>query len=142
MRRALILIAILLGALLLAGCEDSYSGTLIVSGTHNFSIGQTLDGELAIAGGEVRIERGARVTGSVYMLKGDLYVDGEVGGDISAIAGNLVVGPHAHVGGDLSVAGTPEIAPGARIDGRVTTGAKVPEAAASQVAAQSTQNRL
>jgi hypothetical protein len=92
-------------ALGLAGCEDAYSGILILDGTHTYSSGEALIGEMVLVSGDVSIQEGARLTGSVYMVGGNLRVDGEIGGDLSLIGGEASLGPAARVLGGLNQAG-------------------------------------
>jgi hypothetical protein len=123
-----VLLLIALCALLATGCQETYSGRLILSGDHEFAADEVVEGEVVITGGRIRVAQGARVTGSVYMLSGILHVDGEVAGDVSAVGGRLTVGPRASIGGDVNSAGAPEVAPEARIGGELRVGPSFEEA--------------
>jgi hypothetical protein len=123
MRRALALLLVVGVALLLSGSQGVYTVRLVTSDTHTLASGETLDGELIMTGGELLLEAGSLVTGSVYMLGGALQIDGEVLGDVSSIGGRLAIGPGARIGGDLSVAAQPGLSPEASIGGEVNVGA-------------------
>jgi hypothetical protein len=105
MRPKTLALLMLLLALGLAGCEGAYSGILIVDGTHTYRAGELLIGEMALVSGNVVIEKGARLTGSVYMMGGSLQVEGEIGGDLSLIGGEASLGPGARVEGGVNHAG-------------------------------------
>jgi hypothetical protein len=105
MRLKTLALLMLLLALGLAGCEGAYSGILIVDGTHTYRAGELLIGEMALVSGNVVIQKGARLTGSVYMMGGSLQVDGEIGGDLSLIGGEASLGPDARVEGGVNHAG-------------------------------------
>ena len=72
-------------------------------------------------GGPVTIERDERVRGDATVILGGLTVDGEVTGDVVAIAGPLRLGPEAVVRGDVTVvAGSLRRASSAELRGAVT----------------------
>ena len=91
--------------LLLTACEDRYSGWLILDGAHTLADNDTLEGDLLLFDGSVLVSPRARITGSVYMLGGDLQLDGAVDGDISLVDGRLDLGPAAAVAGRVDRAG-------------------------------------
>lgn len=115
---------LLLVSLLLTACEDRYSGWLVLDGVQELDGGETLDGELLLFDGAVIVPAGARVTGSVYMLGGDLQLDGAVEGDVSLVDGRLSFGPEASVGGSVNRAGGQVLGAGqAQIAGGLREGA-------------------
>jgi hypothetical protein len=120
----------LLVLLLLAGCEGGLvTGTLIFEGEHRFRAGERLPGELFVRAGQVAIEEGSAVDGSVYLLGGALALDGAVGGDIVLLGGRLALGSAASVAGDLRLAGGELATPNeAAVAGEiiVATGAALP----------------
>jgi hypothetical protein len=125
MKRPLAASVIAIIALLLSACgqEGLYSGTLITEGEHTIESGQVVDGEMILMGGRIALEEGSQATGSVHVLGGLVEADGEIGGDLSMIDGEVVLGPNARVGGDLNVSGG-ELArsAGSEIAGEVNTG--------------------
>lgn len=126
MNERLIFLMTILLALALTGCAvdgGAYSGTLVLEGRHFYGDGDTLNGVLLIVDGEVYLERGAQMKGSIYMLGGSAEINAQVTQDVSVIGGDLVVGPEAVVGGDFQVgSGTYQLSPEATIEGRVLTG--------------------
>jgi cytoskeletal protein CcmA (bactofilin family) len=125
MKRLPVLLLPLLALLLLSACEENgaYSGTLVAEGTHTVTAGETLRGLLAILGGDVHIQEGARVTGPVFMLGGTLDIQGQVDGDVSLVGGSLTLGPSARIEGDLNIGGGEiDRSPLATISGNVNTG--------------------
>ena len=126
MNRARLSGLFVLAALALGACQPTgaYSGTLVLEGRHNYDSGRTLEGAFIMLDGRVRLERGARVTGPVFLLGGELEVAGRVDGDVSAIGGVLIVGPTADLGGNLRVGGGElDLSPRAEVAGQTLTGA-------------------
>jgi hypothetical protein len=143
MNRKYILILIILSALGLAACEDAYSGTLILDGNHTYHSGETLSGELVIINGAVSIEPGARLPRSIYMLAGDLRINGVIGRDLSLIGGKAVLGPLARIGGDVNLAGgSIERSPEAQIGGTFREASDLSLDAESLFPQRSLENRL
>ncbi|MFW5941031.1 MAG: hypothetical protein ACOCXI_04480 [Chloroflexota bacterium] len=120
-------IPVLLLLLSLAGCADgAVSGTLIWEGEHVYEPGQRVQGHLAVMDGRVVVPEGAQVAGSIYMLGGDVDVQGEVSEDVAMIGGDLHLGPTAYIGGDLSAGGGElERAPEATVVGQALVGGDV-----------------
>jgi hypothetical protein len=136
MKRKLGILILSLILLLLTGCgkEGIYSGTLIVEGHHEINAGERLHGDLLVLGGQTFLMAESRVTGSIYMLNGRLDANGEIGGDISLIGGELNLGPQAMVHGDVNVGGgTLNRASEAAIQGRLDaeSGLKLPSVPSS-----------
>ena len=126
MKRPLILLFTLFAATALSACgqEGRYTGTLITEGSHTIESGETVNGEMVIAGGRTKLEEGSRVTGSVHVMDGIVEVDGQIGGDLSMIDGRVHLGPRARLGGDLNVSGGElDRSPEARVTGEVNRGA-------------------
>ena len=143
MKRKFILILIILSTLGLAACEDAYSGTLILDGNHTYHSGETLSGELVIVNGAVSIEPGARLPRSIYMLGGDLTINGVIGRDLSLIGGKAVLGPLARIGGDVNLAGgSIERSPEAQIGGALREASDLSLDAESLFPQRSLENRL
>ena len=84
---------LLLALFLLTGCAEQgvVSATVIYSDVHRYQ--KTLPGDLYVLNGDVALESGAGVTGSVYLSGGDLAVNGPVGGDVTVLDGPLSLGP-------------------------------------------------
>lgn len=115
MKRSMILVLV---ALLVSGCA-----TISTSGDYTLESGKTVRGDLVITSGNAWLEEDSRVTGNVFMTSGRLYVDGEVEGDIFLTSGNVDLGSNAVVHGDVKgTSGSVRRAPGARVDGEVSTG--------------------
>ncbi len=92
-------------ALYLTACEDRYSGWLVFDGMHHLAANETLQGELIQFDGVTTVAPQARITGSVYMLGGELRLDGAIDGDISLLDGVVIFGPTAAVAGRVNRAG-------------------------------------
>lgn len=115
MRLGLTLAALML---LLAGCGDrgSVGGLVILGDRHQVDAGTTLFGDLVVLDGEVALEADARITGSAFVLGGDVEIAGTVDGDIAVISGRLRLTDTAVVAGGLRQGGGhTDQAPEARI---------------------------
>jgi cytoskeletal protein CcmA (bactofilin family) len=115
--------------LLLSACAgtESYSSRIIFSGEHQLAGEVAAYGDLIILDGHVQVPSGSRVTGSVYMLNGDLTMLGEVEGDLTILGGSLTLGPGSNVAGDLNKGSSDvTIEPGSRVRGRITEGYGLP----------------
>lgn len=126
MKKRFLTLAIAFLAMTLSACTadgGAYSGTLVLEGRHVYGSGDVLNGVLLIVDGEVQLEAGAEVRGSIFMLGGSAEINAQVDQDVSVIGGELVVGPEAVLGGDLQVGGgTYELSPKTTVRGRVLTG--------------------
>ncbi len=102
---------------------------IVLSGSH--PIQKTIEGELVVADGNVKLLPGSRVTGSAHIFGGNVQMDGDVDGDVLLVSGQLQVNPQATIHGDLNqVGGALTIATGARILGKINrTPANSPEPA-------------
>ncbi|CAN7598583.1 polymer-forming cytoskeletal protein [Phenylobacterium sp. LjRoot219] len=92
--------------------------------------------DVVAAGGEITLDRNARIEGSSVLTGGRLRIDapigrelmaaggeielnGAVGGDVRLRGDEIVIGPQARIAGDLHVRGARiEISPGAVVQGR------------------------
>jgi hypothetical protein len=122
-------LALLLAGMLLTACQgmDSYSGRIVFSGSHHLDREIAVDGDLIVLDGQVTIPAGSRVMGSVYMVGGDLVMDGEVEGDLTILDGNVSLGPTSLLLGDLNM-GSSEVSmhPDSQIQGTTTEGYGLP----------------
>jgi cytoskeletal protein CcmA (bactofilin family) len=111
---------VLAAVALLTGCV----GQIVTSGHYTLASGDTVRGDLIVTSGDIVLEEGSRVTGTVFMTSGDLHIGGQVGGDVLLTSGNVTLGPDAVVRGDiLGTSGEVHQADGARVGGRISTGA-------------------
>jgi hypothetical protein len=76
-------------------------GRVVLGGEFVLESGDTLDGDLAIIGGIATLMADSTVTGSVFLVGGNLVLDGTISGDLAVVGGNARLGPAAVVGGDL-----------------------------------------
>jgi cytoskeletal protein CcmA (bactofilin family) len=116
------LIPLALLALLLTACEPTglYRFAVALEGEHTLAAGETIEGDLIILGGAVRLETGARLTGSVYMMGGQFEADGIISGDVTQLSGSITLGASSRIEGDLnSGGGRLELADQAVIEGEV-----------------------
>jgi predicted acyltransferase (DUF342 family) len=93
-RTSVVLAALL--ALLLAGCSR-----VVLENNFTLRSGETVNGNLVIPSGNVDLEEGSQVTGSVLVGCCNVIADGEVGGDVVLVSGNLTVGEDAVITGDV-----------------------------------------
>jgi len=97
-------------------------GRVVLGGEFVLNTGETLDGDLAVIGGIATLEADSRVTGTVFLVGGNLVVDGAIGGDLAVIGGNARLGPQAVVEGDLVTFGGNVNRGGGRILGDTISG--------------------
>lgn len=97
-----LVVVLLAGVWSLASADDN--DVKIVYGEKPFilSSGDSWEGDVLILGGSASVSRDAAVTGDVTLLGGALRVDGRIGGDLTALGGNVVLGETAEVEGDLT----------------------------------------
>lgn len=121
------LLLFLIPLLALSACDGGVvSGAIVWEGDHVYSAGDVVQGQLVILDGAVTIREGAQVAGSVYMLGGTVEIEGAVEEDVALIGGDLILGPTAVVGGDLSAGGgNVEQSPQATVHGEVFGGSDV-----------------
>jgi hypothetical protein len=129
-------ITIFLLALLLAGCDDGvYSSTLIFEGNHTFGPETSLPGDVLLRAGTAEFSAGSQVNGSVYVVGGELVVNGQIAGDLAVLDGTVTLGPEAVIGGDLRAGGgTTRQAETAVVQGETITGLVLPLENAAQPA--------
>ncbi|NLG26610.1 MAG: hypothetical protein GX557_01780 [Chloroflexi bacterium] len=63
--------------------------------------GQTLNQDLLVVGGSVRLERNSVVRGNVAVTGGNAQLDGLVEGDVVVLGGDTELGPEALIRGDV-----------------------------------------
>jgi cytoskeletal protein CcmA (bactofilin family) len=92
---------------LLSACDTNglYHFTLVLEGNHLFTYGQRLPGTVLVMGGQVDIDPTAQVAGSIFILEGRVNLNGEVGEDVTLVGGELIIGPQAHIYGNLRTGG-------------------------------------
>ncbi len=87
---------------LLAACDDGlYTGSFLFDGTHTFEAGQGPTGDLLVRAGTAEFTPGSKLDGSLYVLGGEVRMDGQVAGNVVGVGGRLTLGPTAMVDGDL-----------------------------------------
>jgi cytoskeletal protein CcmA (bactofilin family) len=115
--------------LLLSACQavESYSSRIIFSGDHELGGEVAVYGDLIILDGSVRVKPASVVTGSVYMIAGELTLMGEVDGDLTILDGSLTLGSDSTVNGDLNL-GSSDVTrqPGSRVLGDTVEGFALP----------------
>ena len=107
-----LLLSICLGLIItMSACSK-----LVLSNDFTLQSGQVIDGDLWVPTGDVRIQPGSRVTGSIYQLCCNLDVNGRVNSNIFLLTGNLRLGPAAVVrGGAVVFSGNLDRLPGASL---------------------------
>jgi hypothetical protein len=95
----------------LSGCSK-----LVLSNSFTLESGQIVDGDLWVPAGDVKLQPGSRVTGSIFQVCCNLDVNGRVNSNIFLFTGNLRLGPSAVVRGGAAVfSGNLERLPGASL---------------------------
>ena len=109
--RAVLIVAVVLGALALGGAAAARSGEgdpfVVLTGVLQVPAGMTVS-DAVIFHGNAAVE--GTVTGNLVALNGDVRIDGDVLGDAVAINGRVVVGSSGHVHGDVVSSSEPEVA--------------------------------
>ncbi len=95
-RSALRVVVTLILAIASVGCSVSQSSD------YELRSGQTVSGSLFIPSGNVTLDQGSRVQGSLYMLCCNLIVRGEVDGSVVMLSGNIAIDPQATVRGKVT----------------------------------------
>lgn len=90
---------------------------VVLSGSLELLPESVISGDLYAVGGNVSIL--GRIDGALKILGGEVFIDDEVGGDVSIRADKLVLGPHAKISGKLiySASIPLEIRDGAEVKG-------------------------
>jgi len=105
--------------------QDHEGDRYVFDETYTLADGETLNGNLYVIGGKATLEDGSHVTGDVISWGGSLAVDGEIGGDIAATGGSIVLGGTAVVSGDVNVLGADlDRSPEATVKGDVNMGSR------------------
>jgi cytoskeletal protein CcmA (bactofilin family) len=118
-------LALAVFALLLAGCvaEGRMGGSVIGGGSHAIGSGVVLDGHLVMLDGRFDVADGATISGSAFVIGGELRLRGRLDGDLTLVSGAVELGPRAAIGGDVRLAGgTLSRDPAAVVAGKVVTG--------------------
>jgi hypothetical protein len=131
---ALLLIGLAL--LLLTGCSDQpvLTGTLINGGSYRVAAGETRASQVLLASGELAVEAGGVLDGSIVLVEGSARLDGRVSGDVIMLGGQLDIGPQAELAGDLRHGGgSLRRDPNARLEGDFNQGMQIPELLSAQL---------
>jgi cytoskeletal protein CcmA (bactofilin family) len=92
---------------------------VVITGPVTIGPGQTA-GDVFVAHGDVTVAAGGRITGDLAVASGKVRIAGAVNGDVVSIADQVVLGPRAHISGDLSYGDKKPVVPsGAKVDGDV-----------------------
>ena len=114
------LIPLLIVALLMisAGGADVETAEIVMQGDHEMTEHR---GALIVGDATVTVPTHAEISGPVYIIGGELRVQGTVAGDVTHLSGSLVVEDGAAIGGQLQhIGGTEDIADGAVVAERAT----------------------
>lgn len=118
MKLELIPLLILALLLLSAGGADVETAEFVIEGDHEVTDHR---GALIVGDATVTVPPDAEVPGPVYVIGGELRVEGTVAGDVTQLAGVLALEDGAAIEGRLQhVAGTERIADGAVVAERTT----------------------
>jgi cytoskeletal protein CcmA (bactofilin family) len=92
----------------LSGCEQAgvYSAKLVLDGDLVIPAGQQESALVAIGTGSLTVKGGGTLVGDIYQIGGTVWIDGIVEGDISALSGDLRIGPTAEIFGDVLLGGS------------------------------------
>lgn len=99
--------------LLLTGGADVQTAELILAGEHEATAHR---GALVVGDGAASVPAGAPVSGPIHVLGGRVRIAGDVRGDVTQLAGSLVVEDGATISGTLQhIGGTLRVDPGADV---------------------------
>lgn len=73
---------------------------IVMDGSHDVTDVQDV---LVVGGGTATVPTSASVSGTIFVIGGDVRLNGTVHGDVRQLAGNLSIGETAHVDGTLQV---------------------------------------
>lgn len=124
--RRLVLIAVLSGAVATAAPRPASAmpqgpqDQIVLSGRVEVERGEVV-GEVVVLHGNVTVS--GVVRGDVVVLDGRISVFGQVSGTVVNLNGPVLLGPNAHVRGDVLARDEVEVKPGAAVDGRIREGA-------------------
>lgn len=93
---------------------------IVLSGRVEVERGEVV-GEVVVFHGNVTVS--GVVRGDVVVLDGRISVFGQVSGTVVNLNGPVLLGPNAHVRGDVLARDAVEVRPGATVDGRIREGA-------------------
>lgn len=109
-----LLVVVLL--LLSASGVEPESMEVVFDGDHTIS---TTDDALVVGGGTVTIPSDAMVETRLFVVGGDVLIDGQIDGNVRVLAGNLTVTDGAEITGELqTIAGNTLVAEGALVGER------------------------
>ena len=123
-RRAALLGTILLVAFLAAAApasaqaDEKSDDQIVLTGRAEVRAGERVD-TVVILDGQAVID--GSVDGSVVALNGDIRVTGTVDEAVVALRGRAIIESGARVGGDVVSSESPQVAPGATVDGETRT---------------------
>lgn len=119
--------AALLALTALTACDGGVIELVLVTdGTFIVSEERSRDAVVALLGGELLVEPGALLRGTVVVLGGRARLGGQVDGDVIALGGAVSLGQDAQVTGDVMAAGELQRDPRARVGGALVLGPAVP----------------
>ena len=137
----ILLLALLFVPTASVNAQSPNSGDVFLLGQdYTLASGETLDGSLAVVGGNVLIEEDATVNGDVVVIGGSLTINGDINGDAAIIGGNLTVS--AKIDGDVAIVGGQAVlTETAVVDGNITTmGGQVEKEPGAEVSGNITNN--
>ncbi len=103
----------LLLMLIISGC-----GPVVTDNNWSLAKGETRTGTLVLSSTNAVIDSNSHVIGSVVMLCCNLIVNGEIDGNLLVVSGNVQLGSHARVNGNVSfITGNEDAKMGAFITG-------------------------
>lgn len=90
--------------------------------------GERVRGDAAVFGANALVEPGGLIAGDLAVMGGSATIQGEVLGGVAVFGGNVDLGEGCLVYGDVvSFGGSVHQAPGARVQGQVLTGLRLPQ---------------
>lgn len=139
--RIILLLALLLLPTSNVLAQSPGGDVLLLGQNYTLAGGETLNGSLAVIGGNAMIEEKGAVYGDIVLVGGNLSINGKVDGDVALVGGNMTISGNidgdivivggqalltetAVVNGDIAtIGGSVEREPGAEVSGNITNNA-------------------
>jgi len=119
---ALALAIVLASTLALPALAQDSGGKFVISEDFVLKSGETLEGGLSVISGSATLEKDSRVDGDVFIAGGNVRIAGTVNGDVAIVGGDVRLTSTAVVTGDVtSLGGDVRRDDGATVQGKISS---------------------